>query len=84
MKTKSSYRSAPLTPYIEGLLRKEKEKQEEMKQVMRGGYCRDYDDYVNVDVIRRLYDPNYVSSHIDAQSKLATAAVITSALALDD
>ena len=138
MKTKSSYRSAPLSPFIEGLLRKEKEKQEEMKRVMRGGYCHDYDDYVNVDVIGRLYDPDYVSSHfdvvlkkhglrkirfhdlrhscasilvangvpmkmvqefmghsdmattaniyshIDAQSKLATAAVITSALAMDD
>ena len=63
MKTKSSYRTLPLLPFIEEELLKEKEKQKEMKQVMRGDYTKKYADYVNVDALGQLYRPNYVTTH---------------------
>ena len=43
MKTKSSYRTLPLLPFIEDELLKEKAKQKEMKQVMRRDYNTDYE-----------------------------------------
>ena len=63
MKTKSSYRTLPLLPFIEEELLKEKAKQKEMKQVMRGDYTKKYADYVNVDALGQLYRPNYVTTH---------------------
>lgn len=63
MKTKSSYRTLPLLPFIEEELLKEKEKQKEMKQVMRSDYTKKYADYVNVDALGQLYRPNYVTTH---------------------
>ena len=44
---------------------KEKEKQKEMKQVMRRDYNTDYEEYVNVDALGRLYKPNFVTNHFD-------------------
>ena len=65
MKTKSSYRTLPLLPFIEDELLKEKAKQKEMKQVMRRDYNTDYEEYVNVDALGRLYKPNFVTNHFD-------------------
>ncbi len=63
MKTKSSYRTLPLIPQVEQVLLNEKEKQEEMKRVMRRGYCKKYTDYICVDAIGELIKPNYVTDH---------------------
>lgn len=63
MKTKSSYRTLPLIPQVEEALRAEREKQEEMKRVMRRGYCKKYTEYICVDAIGEIIKPNYVTDH---------------------
>ena len=63
MKTKSSYRTLPLIPFIEETLLAEKARQEEMMALLRGGYSRKYLDYVCVDALGRLLPPSYLSSH---------------------
>lgn len=63
MKSKSSMRSLPLMTFIREELRKERERQEEMKQVLRGSYNRQYEDYVCVDAMGNLFKPNYVTNH---------------------
>ena len=34
-----------------------------MRKVMRSAYSKEYTDYICVDALGRLYDPNYVTSH---------------------
>ncbi len=63
MKTKSSYRTLPLIPQVEEALLAEKKKQEEMKKVMRRGYCKKYTEYICVDAIGKIIKPDYVSDH---------------------
>ena len=63
MKTKSSYRTPPQIPQVEDALRAEREKQEEMKRVMRRGYCKKYAEYICVDAIGEIIKPNYVTDH---------------------
>ena len=63
MKTKSSYRTLPLIPQVEEALLAEREKQEEMKRVMRRGYSKKYTDYVCVDAVGEIIRPDYVSDH---------------------
>lgn len=63
MKTKSSCRSYPLVPFIEDLLIKEREKQNEMKAVMRSAYNKSYEEYVCVDALGNLLKPQYVTEH---------------------
>lgn len=63
MKTKSSQRSLALIPVVEKMLLAERERQAEMKRAFGKGYCRDYEDYVCVDALGKLYRPNYVSDH---------------------
>lgn len=63
MKTKSSLRSLPLIPFIVEELRKEKERQEEMRRTLRGAYNTQYEEYVCVDAMGNLLKPNYVTNH---------------------
>ena len=63
MKTKSSYRTLPLLPVIEEELLKAKAQQEEYRKIMGKSYCSDYEDYICVDALGRLYRPDYVTSH---------------------
>ena len=63
MKTKSSFRTMPLLPFIEEELRKEKARQTELKRVMGRAYIDEYDDYVCTDALGRLYDPDFVTNH---------------------
>ena len=63
MKTKSSFRTMPLLPFIEEELKKEKARQAELKRVMGRAYIDEYDDYVCTDALGRLYDPDYVTNH---------------------
>ena len=63
MKTKSSYRTLPLIPFIEEELLHERSKQEEMKHILRRGYCQDFEEYICVDSTGKLFTPDYVSEH---------------------
>ncbi len=63
MKTKSSYRTLPLIPQVEEALLKEKQKQEEMKRVMRRAYQKKYEEYICVDAIGEIIRPDYVTGH---------------------
>ena len=48
---------------MRGELLKHREKQEQMKKVMRSAYSKDYTDYVCVDALGKLYDPDFVTGH---------------------
>jgi integrase len=63
MKTKSSYRSLPLMPFIKKALEEEKARQEEMQRGLRKSYNRKYLDYVCVDAMGDILKPQYVSEH---------------------
>ena len=63
MKTKSSFRTLPLLPNIREALLEEKAKQKEMQEMFGKGYNKDYLDYVNVDAIGNIYNPDCVSEH---------------------
>lgn len=63
MKSKSSFRSLPMIPYIEQELLKEKAKQEEMQRMLRRTYNREYLEYVCVDPVGNLIKPQYVTEH---------------------
>ena len=63
MKSKSSFRSLPLIPFIEQELLREKEKQEEMERVLRKTYNREYLEYVCVNPLGDIIKPQYVTEH---------------------
>lgn len=63
MKSKSSFHSLPMIPYIEQELLKEKAKQEEMQRMLRRTYNREYIEYVCVDPVGNLIKPQYVTEH---------------------
>ena len=63
LKTKSSYRTLTLEPFVRGELIRHREKQEQMKKVMRSAYSKEYTDYVCVDALGKLYDPDFVTGH---------------------
>ena len=63
MKTKSSYRTLPLIPYIEDVLKAEAERQEIMEKVMRSAYNKAYREYVCVDAMGNLLKPQYITEH---------------------
>lgn len=63
LKTKSSFRTLPLIPVVEGLLLAEKEHQAKNRRLFKSSYCRDYLDYVCVDESGKILRPNYVTEH---------------------
>ena len=62
LKTKSSYRTLTLEPFVREELLKHREEQERMKKTMRSAYSKEYTDYVCVDALGRLYDPDFISN----------------------
>lgn len=62
-KNKSSYRSLPLLPIIADILKKHKEKIKENKKICGDSYITDYEDYICVDNIGKLFRPEYVTDH---------------------
>ena len=62
-KTKSSFRTLPLVPQIESLLRHAKAQQEEYRELCGDCYNTEYLDYVNVNPLGELIKPGYVSQH---------------------
>lgn len=63
MKTKSSYRTMPLIPYIREVLLAEKAQQEKMRRAMSKAYSKKYLDYVCVDALGEILTPQYVMRH---------------------
>ena len=63
LKTKSSYRTLTLEPFVREELLKHREEQERMKKTMRSAYSKEYTDYVCVDALGKLYDPDFVTGH---------------------
>ena len=48
---------------MRGELIRHREKQEQMKKVMRSAYSKEYTDYVCVDTLGKLYYPDFVTDH---------------------
>jgi len=61
LKTKSSYRTFPLTPEVEAVLLAERERQKWMQKQFKSGYGKEYLDYVFVNELGELRGPNTVS-----------------------
>ncbi len=62
-KNKSSYRSLPLLPSIADVLIKYKTKIKENKKICGDSYISDYEDYICVDMMGKLFRPEYVTDH---------------------
>ena len=60
-KTKSSMRTLPLVDVFKDKLLEKKRIQEECRRICRGGYNRKYQDYICVDEMGNLIQPNYVT-----------------------
>ena len=63
LKTRASYRTLPLIPYIGELLKEKKERNEYLSKLMKHEYCHDYDDYICTDKFDNLITPVYVTDH---------------------
>ena len=63
LKNKSSFRTLPLIPVVEKVLREEKETQEMYRRLFKKSYCRDYLEYICVDQCGKILRPNYVTEH---------------------
>ena len=48
---------------------RERERQEEMKQVMRRAYNREFEEYICVDAVGELIRPRYVTEHFQVLLK---------------
>ena len=70
-KTKSSFRTLPLVPQIESLLRRAKAQQEEYRELCGDCYNTAYLDYVNVNPMGDLIKPGYVSQQFPVFLKRA-------------
>ncbi|MBR5220363.1 MAG: site-specific integrase [Clostridia bacterium] len=63
LKTKSSYRTLPLLPMIREELLKHQQAHTELRRVMRKAYTTEYSEYVCVDALGQLYDPDFITTH---------------------
>ena len=63
LKTRASYRTLPLIPYIEELLKEKRERNDYLSKLMKHEYCHDYDDYICTDNFGNLITPVYVTDH---------------------
>jgi len=62
-KSKSSYRVLPLLPFIKSWLIERKANQDDYMRLCGRSYCRDYLDYIYVDEMGYIINPDYVSRH---------------------
>lgn len=67
LKSETSYRSLPLCGIIHDYLKQIKEEQEHNKQIMGNEYNHEFDDYICVNPMGALLNPDYIS---DVFSKL--------------
>lgn len=63
LKTKASYRTVPLIPYIADILKAKNESNEYLSKVLKSGYSHEYDDYICTDEFGKLITPNFVTDH---------------------
>lgn len=63
LKNKSSFRSFEITPQVKAVLLTEKERQKANRKKYGSSYNMEYSDYIFVDDLGNLRDPNYVSDH---------------------
>ena len=64
-KTKSSYRTLPLVPPFEELLRRLKREQLVNQKVCGAAYCKEYLDYIYVNAMGELVKPNFITQHFE-------------------
>lgn len=64
-KTKSSYRTLPLVPPFEALLKRLWLEQQTNRKVCGAAYCTDYLDYIYVNAIGELVKPNFLTQHFE-------------------
>lgn len=76
MKNKSSKRTLPLPQPVFDMLMEYKVRKENYKQIFKGAYSREYDDYICVDELGRLYKPSYVTNHFGVLLKQLGMKVI--------
>jgi len=60
-KNKSSFRTLPLIPQVEEALLQKKVQDEEYRRVCKRSYSKDYLEYIFVDELGRLLNPEYLS-----------------------
>ena len=65
MKTKSSYRTLPLLPFIEKEFLKKKDFQAEMKKAFRKGYKHRLRGLRMRGCHGKLYNPNFITEHFN-------------------
>ena len=63
LKTNATRRTLSLVPHIERLLSAKKKQQEYYRKMLRGGYSKEYLDFVCTDDFGNLIKPEYVTSH---------------------
>lgn len=63
LKTRASYRTLPLIPFIGELLKEKKEQNEYLSKILKHEYRHDYDDYICTDHMGKLITPVYVTDH---------------------
>mgnify|MGYP003365080499 FL=1 len=63
LKTKSSFRTLPLIPAVEELLKAVREKQAQYRRLFKKSYDTRYLDYICVDQMGVLFRPNYITDH---------------------
>ena len=64
-KTKSSYRTLPLVPPFEALLKHLWLEQQINRKACGAAYCTDYLDYIYVNAIGELVKPNFLTQHFE-------------------
>ena len=68
-KTKSSLRTLPLVPQFRELLLKKLEEQKEWQRVCGKSYSKEFKDYVCVDEMGNLIEPEYITANFSALLK---------------
>lgn len=63
LKTQSSFRTLPLIPAVEELLKDVRARQERYRKLFKKSYDTRYLDYIYVDQLGVLFRPNYVTDH---------------------
>lgn len=63
LKTKSSFRTLPLIPAVEELLKTVRTRQEQYRKLFKKSYDASYLDYICVDQMGVLFRPNYITDH---------------------
>ena len=68
-KTKSSFRSLPLVPEIEQMLRRKREQQRIQQRLCGAEYAEEGKEYIFVDAMGNLIKPEFITRHFSALLK---------------